>query len=81
MGTKLDLREDKETVQNLAENGLSPISYSQGLQMQKVIGAAHYVECSAITLKNVPVVFEEAVRIAIRLPPMPEKTPKMCLLL
>ena len=73
VGTKLDLREDKEVVQNLAEKGLSPITYSQGLQMQEEIGAATYVECSVITMKNVALVFEEAVRTALRsqlLPPL-----------
>eukprot|EP00731_Ephydatia_muelleri_P016327 Em0009g751a len=65
VGTKLDLREDREFVQNLAEKGLTPITYSQGVQMQEEIGAEMYVECSTITLKNVALVFEEAARTAL----------------
>ena len=61
-GTKLDLREDKETVEKLKENRLSPISYSQGLQMCKDINAVKYLECSALTQKGLKQVFDEAIR-------------------
>jgi Ras-related C3 botulinum toxin substrate 1 len=38
------------------------VSYDEGMQMAMEIGAAKYVECSAMTGKNVKVVFEEALR-------------------
>ncbi len=38
MGTKLDLRDDKDTMDKLKEKKLSPITYPQGLAMAKEIG-------------------------------------------
>ena len=49
VGTKLDLRGDKETIKKLKEKRLAPITYSQGLEMMKEIGAVKYLECSALT--------------------------------
>lgn len=37
VGTKLDLRDEKETVEKLKEKKLSPITYPQGLAMAKEI--------------------------------------------
>lgn len=37
VGTKLDLRDDKETIEKLREKKLSPITYPQGLAMAKEI--------------------------------------------
>ena len=76
VGTKVELRDDKEIVQGLEKETLSPVTYVQGLQMQKEIGAAKYIECSTVTLKNVSVVFEEAVRAAMQ-PPHTHKEIKM----
>ena len=38
VGTKLDLRDDKDTMEKLKEKKLSPITYPQGLAMAKEIG-------------------------------------------
>ncbi|XP_064398474.1 ras-related C3 botulinum toxin substrate 1-like isoform X2 [Halichondria panicea] len=62
VGTELDLRDDKETVERLREKRLAPITYTQGLQMLKEISAVKYQECSALTQKGLKAVFEEAVR-------------------
>ena len=35
VGTKADLREDRETIERLAEKGLAPISYEQGMALAK----------------------------------------------
>ena len=43
VGTKLDLRDDKETVFKLKEKKMSPISYSQGSSMMKEINAIKYL--------------------------------------
>ena len=72
MGTKLDLRDDKETILGLKERRQAPISHTQGLRMQKDIGAVKYLECSAMTQKNLKNIFEEAVRAAL----WPQKTEK-----
>ena len=53
VGTKLDLRDDPKT---------ETIPLSEGLKIAKKIGAANYIECSALTGKNVNDVFETAVR-------------------
>lgn len=39
VGTKLDLRDDKDTIEKLKEKKLSPIIYPQGLAMAKEIGS------------------------------------------
>ncbi|CAI2184843.1 20412_t:CDS:2 [Funneliformis geosporum] len=62
VGTKLDLREDKETIIKLRQKSQSPITYPQGLQMAKDIAAVKYLECSALTQKGLKNVFDEAIR-------------------
>ena len=76
----MDLRDDKETIQHLKEKRLSPVTYTQGLQMQKEIGAVKLVECSAVGQKNVKTVFDEAIRAVLR-PSKPVKAHKKCALL
>ena len=72
VGTKLDLREDKETVEKLKEKRLSPITYPQGLAMAKEIGAVKYLECSALTQKGLKTVFDEAIRAVLCPKPKPK---------
>lgn len=62
VGTKLDLRDDKETVDRLRDKKLSPVTFPQGLQMAKEINAVKYLECSALTQKGLKAVFDEAIR-------------------
>ena len=57
MGTKLDLRDDKDILH---------ITTSKGLLMQHEINAEQYVECSAKMQNNVAAVFEEAVKAALQ---------------
>jgi Ras-related C3 botulinum toxin substrate 1 len=61
VGTKIDLREDRNSVAYLAEKGLSPITFNEGLEKAKEIGAK-YVECSAYTQRGMKQVFDEAIR-------------------
>ena len=63
VGTKIDLREDEETLMKLKEKKLAPINQTAGLLMAKEIDAAKYVECSALTQRGVKTVFDEAVRV------------------
>ena len=67
VGTKEDLRDDPEVVGRLTTRGLSPITYRQGLECAKDIGAVKYMECSARTNKGVQEVFIEAVMAALRI--------------
>ncbi|KAL1412492.1 Rho GTPase protein rac1 [Vanrija albida] len=62
VGTKLDLREDPQTIQRLRERRFSPITYSMGLQLAKEVGAVRYVESSSKTQKGLKNVFDEAIR-------------------
>jgi small GTP-binding protein len=62
VGTKIDVREAPETIENLKATGQKPISQSDGDRLAKEIGAAKYLECSALTQKGLPNVFEEAVK-------------------
>ena len=75
VGTKLDLREDKETVEKLKEKKLTPITFAQGLQMCKEISAVKLLECSALTQKGLKQVFDEAIR-AVLCPKKPSKKKK-----
>jgi len=52
VGTKLDLRDTSK----------SPVTADQGEKLTKELGAAKYLECSALSQKNLPQVFEEAVK-------------------
>jgi Ras-related C3 botulinum toxin substrate 1 len=67
-GTKLDLREDQETIEKLGAKRQAPITYEQGMQMAKEIGAVKYMECSALTQKGLKAVFDEAIRVVITPP-------------
>jgi len=78
VGTKVDLRDDPETKARLAEKKLSCISYEQGLQMQKEIGAAKYMECSALTQNGLKAVFEESIKTVVAPKAQPKKKKGGC---
>ncbi|KAH8239463.1 hypothetical protein KR032_004655 [Drosophila birchii] len=62
VGTMLDLRDDKKTIEMLKKTEMTPITYPQGLAMAKKIAAVKYLECSALTQKGLKTVFDEAIR-------------------
>ena len=62
VGTKLDLRDDKETIEELKKRRQAPVTYAQGLKMGKEVGAVKYLECSALTQEGLKTVFDEAIR-------------------
>ncbi|KXJ26623.1 ras-related protein ced-10 [Exaiptasia diaphana] len=80
VGTKTDLREDKDTIEKLKEKKLSPLSPAQGVQMARDIKAVQYLECSALTQKGLKKVFDDAIR-AVLSPKKPERPKKKCTLL
>nr|XP_057918437.1 ras-related C3 botulinum toxin substrate 1 isoform X2 [Doryrhamphus excisus] len=80
VGTKLDLRDDKDTIEKLKEKKLTPIIYPQGLAMAKEISAVKYLECSALTQRGLKTVFDEAIR-AVLCPPPVKKRRRKCRIL
>ncbi|KAI9309114.1 P-loop containing nucleoside triphosphate hydrolase protein [Cunninghamella echinulata] len=80
VGTKLDLREDPETIAKLRQKNMAPISFQQSTQMCKDIGAVKYLECSALTQNGLKTVFDEAIR-AVLCPAAPVKRKKGCTIL
>lgn len=62
VGTKLDLRDDKATAEALRARKMEPVSYEQALAVAKEIKAHKYLECSALTQRNLKSVFDEAIR-------------------
>ncbi len=55
VGTKSDLRDDKDTIAKLKEKNLTPITYPQGLQLCKDLKLQIYLECSALNQKGLKV--------------------------
>ncbi|KAI9776023.1 MAG: Rho GTPase protein rac1 [Geoglossum umbratile] len=62
VGTKLDLREDPDTLDSLRNKKMEPVSYEQAIIVSKEIRATKYLECSALTQRNLKSVFDEAIR-------------------
>ena len=62
VGTKLDLRDDRATTDGLRSKRMEPVSFEQALSVAKDIRAHKYLECSALTQRNLKSVFDEAIR-------------------
>ncbi|KAI7919603.1 Ras-like protein ced-10 [Pyricularia oryzae] len=76
VGTKLDLREDPSTLESLRSKRMEPVSYDQALICAKEIRAHKYLECSALTQRNLKSVFDEAIRAVLNPRPQPAKVKK-----
>ncbi|KAI3744872.1 hypothetical protein L1987_57968 [Smallanthus sonchifolius] len=81
VGTKLDLREDKQYLSD--HPNVTPITTSQGEELKKTIGAAVYIECSSKTQQNVKGVFDAAIRVVLQPPKSKKRRSKqrMCVFL
>eukprot|EP01089_Gocevia_fonbrunei_P013809 TRINITY_DN362_c0_g1_i11.p1 TRINITY_DN362_c0_g1~~TRINITY_DN362_c0_g1_i11.p1 ORF type:complete len:197 (+),score=62.54 TRINITY_DN362_c0_g1_i11:118-708(+) len=75
VGTKVDLREDQDTLERLSGKKMAPIAQAQGQKMMEEIGAVKYMECSALTQKGLKAVFDEAIRVVLN-PPQKKVTAK-----
>ncbi|KAI3967039.1 hypothetical protein MKW92_008932 [Papaver armeniacum] len=73
VGTKLDLREDKQF--HIDYPGAYTISTAQGEELKKQIGALAYVECSSKNQQNVKTVFDIAIKLVLH-PPKTKKRRK-----
>lgn len=69
VGTKLDMRDDPQAIDDLSNKGQQPITYQQGVQMAKEVGAIKYIECSAKSRRGLKNAFDEAMRAVINPPP------------
>jgi Ras-related C3 botulinum toxin substrate 1 len=62
VGTKLDLRDDEATKESMRKMRTTPVQYEEGLAISREIKAQKYLECSALTQRNLKSVFDEAIR-------------------
>nr|KYP68852.1 Rac-like GTP-binding protein 7 [Cajanus cajan] len=74
VGTKLDLREDKQYL--IDHPGATLITTSQAKELKKTIGAAMYIECSSKTQQNVKAVFDAAIKVVLQPPKLKKKGKK-----
>ncbi|KAG8560532.1 hypothetical protein GDO81_015021 [Engystomops pustulosus] len=66
VGTQTDLRDDVNVLINLNRCRVRPVSESQAQGVAQKIRAQTYVECSALTQKNLKEVFDTAILSAIK---------------
>jgi len=66
VGTKIDLRTDEKTLEELKKQGKQPITPAQGGEKAKEINALKYLECSALTREGLKNVFDEALTSVVR---------------
>ncbi|CAI0435160.1 unnamed protein product [Linum tenue] len=85
VGTKLDLRDDKQFFND--HPGAVPITTAQNLsltigflfkgeELKKLIGAPAYIECSSKTQQNVKAVFDAAIKVVLQPPKQKKKKRK-----
>lgn len=66
VGTKMDLRDNRETIIDCKKrSNWTPLTYEQGLMKAKEISAVKYCECSAMNQKGLKEVFDEAIRAVV----------------
>ncbi|KAJ5067602.1 hypothetical protein M0811_02790 [Anaeramoeba ignava] len=81
VGTKMDLRNDPQTIKKLEDVGLSPITQQSAMDLAYELGSLKYVECSAFTQKDLSFVFEEAIRAVTDGPPPKSDKKSKCFIL
>jgi len=63
VGTKIDMREDQNVVNQLYSTyGDKPVSYEEGLEYAKEMGAFRYMEISAKTQRGLKALFDEVIK-------------------
>jgi len=65
IGTQSDLRNDVKVLIELSEYGEKPVPASDAENLVRRIGAHSYIECSALTEKNMKEVFDSAILVAL----------------
>eukprot|EP00026_Physarum_polycephalum_P016791 Phypoly_transcript_17792.p1 GENE.Phypoly_transcript_17792~~Phypoly_transcript_17792.p1 ORF type:complete len:213 (+),score=26.77 Phypoly_transcript_17792:91-729(+) len=80
VGTKGDLRTDKEMIERLAEKRLSMITEKQAQDLADSFGFVCSMECSALKNTGVQEIFNKAIEVALS-PPQPKQKAKGCILM
>ncbi|KAI9325377.1 P-loop containing nucleoside triphosphate hydrolase protein [Zopfochytrium polystomum] len=80
VGCQKDLRDDPETLRDLARFGGQPVRYDEALYMAQRMGATRYIECSAMQNVGVADVFTAIGRQCVTPPSIP-KARRRCVLL
>eukprot|EP01130_Rhizamoeba_saxonica_P011639 TRINITY_DN4839_c0_g4_i1.p1 TRINITY_DN4839_c0_g4~~TRINITY_DN4839_c0_g4_i1.p1 ORF type:complete len:193 (-),score=60.47 TRINITY_DN4839_c0_g4_i1:126-704(-) len=76
-GTKMDLRDDPETIEKLQSKRQEPVVAETAQAMAEEVGAYKYMECSALTQAGLQEIFIEAIR-AVLTPPTIKKKGGKC---
>ncbi|KAH9494436.1 hypothetical protein Btru_020002 [Bulinus truncatus] len=67
VGTQCDLRNDVKVLIELANYKEKPVTEADAAKLAQEIGAVGYVECSALTQKNLKDVFDQAILAALNI--------------
>ena len=81
VGTKLDLRDDQDTVRRMAEKHQQPISFEKGQALANELGAYKYCECSALTQSGLKQVFDDSIKCVLNFKMQPKKKASKCVIL
>ncbi len=76
VGTKMDLRTNPEVIAKLQAENTKPVSALEGARLAEEIGAAKYLECSALTQQGLKAVFDEAIKTALESRELPKAAGK-----
>lgn len=66
VGTQCDLRQDVKVLIELARRRERPVLEEDARALSEKIGAVTYIECSALTQKNLKEVFDAAIAVGLR---------------
>jgi len=80
---KCDLREEheKEDDDQIGQQPRQVITYNEGLEVARKIGALRYLECSAMRNRGVNEAFTEAARVALNVNPAKSKDGSKCIVM
>ena len=80
VGLKSDLRDNKEYLEKLHEDGFEAITFEEAVKEASALGALKYLECSAKTNTGLKKVFDQAMHTVVT-PKTEKKKKKPCAIL